>query len=882
MEKERDLTVRAANIKTTGEFLPWDYECNEYLDSLKEQCRKRQRTGVVNSLVAQIARLEGVRDTLHERFVPVGAGYGGYEKKGYTWKEIETAFRNRVLTGVVVNREYIDPREFFENTAVKTIATKNCELFPTSDLNEWYTRHVEDDILAALEEFQERDSGWALSRILNLTVNVNKFNPLHAGCHIELPWQIMLKRAVVNVQSTDNACFAWAVVAALHPAEKYPERVSQYPHYSTVLNLCGIEFSVTLPQISKFEKLNAISVNVFTTKDSKIVPLRLADDKKEKHVNLLYVRKNNDAHFVCIKNLSRLVSSQLSKHANKKYICDRCLHYFYTQEKLSAHSIDCGKINDCAVVLPSEDKKWLTFHHYSWKERLPFVVYADLECTLEKKEDQDGITYAYQHHRAFSVGFYVSCTYDNCLSSFKSYRGEDCVTWFVNELHDLVRRVKAILTTVVPMADLTREESEKFRSTATCHVCEKPFTPDDTRVRDHCHLTGRYRGAAHSSCNLNYKDSHVIPVIFHNLSGYDAHFIIKDVANVFEGNVELLPLTKERYISFTKNVKDTMDQKSKLCIKLRFIDSFKFLSTSLDKLASYLTEDELKITRSEFNHLSAEHFNLLTRKGVFPYEYVDSVDKLRDTSLPSRESFYSSLTGETVSESDYAHATNVWQTFSIEDLGQYSDLYLKTDVLLLADIFQNFRNMSIKSYGLDPAHYYTLPGYTWDAMMKYTRVKFELLTDIDMILFVERGIRGGLSQCSNRYAAANNKYMPSYDPSEPSSYLMYYDVNNLYGWAMCQPLPYAKFRWVDDVENFNVMSVASDSATGYVLEVDLEYPVNLHDAHTDLPFCPTRDKPPGKREIKLLATLNACDTACELQRFTAYCNSRNLRGSADT
>ncbi|XP_067216994.1 uncharacterized protein [Linepithema humile] len=140
-------------------------------------------------------------------------------------------------------------------------------------------------------------------------------------------------------------------------------------------------------------------------------------------------------------------------------------------------------------------------------------------------------------------------------------------------------------------------------------------------------------------------------------------------------------------------------------------------------------------------------------------------------------------------------------------------------------------------------------------MLKYTGIKFELLTDIDMVLFVERGIRGGLSQCSNRYAAANNKYMPSYDPSKPSSYLMYFDVNNLYGWAMCQPLPYAKFRWVDNVENFDVMSVASDSATGYVLEVDLEYPVNLHDAHSDLPFCPTRDKPPGKRELKLLATL---------------------------
>nr|XP_012233564.1 PREDICTED: uncharacterized protein LOC105678640 [Linepithema humile] len=517
---ERDLTVRAANIKTLGEFLPWDYECDEYLDSLREKCCKKQRTGIVNSLVAQIVRLEGVRNTLHERFVPIGAGYGGYEKKGYTWKEIETAFRNRVLTGAVVNSDFIDPREFLENirntvieriqsvmaehgnvkintafngefiagdkTAVKTIITKNQEIHPTFDLQEWYTKHVVDVIQTSLEEFQERNSGWALSRILNLTINVNKLNPLRAGCHIELSRKIMLKKAVVNVKSNDNACFAWAVVAALYPAKKNPERTIEYPHYSTVLNLCGIEFPMTLPQISKFEKLNTISVNVFTMEDSKIIPLRLANDKMEKHVNLLYVHGNNDAHFVCIKDLSRLVSSQLSKQNGKKYICDRCLHYFYTQEKLSAHSVDCGKMNDCAVVLPSEDNKWLTFSNYNRKERLPFVVYADLECTLEKKDGQDGTTYAYQHHKAFSVGYYVSY--------------------------------------------------------------------------------------------------------------------------------------------------------------------------------------------------------------VFPYEYIDSVDKLRDTSLPSRESFYSLLTGETVSESDYAHATNVWQTFSIETLGQYSDLYLKTDVLLLADIFENFRN----------------------------------------------------------------------------------------------------------------------------------------------------------------------------------------------
>ncbi|KYN08231.1 hypothetical protein ALC62_00782 [Cyphomyrmex costatus] len=307
------------------------------------------------------------------------------------------------------------------------------------------------------------------------------------------------------------------------------------------------------------------------------------------------------------------------------------------------------------------------------------------------------------------------------------------------------------------------------------------------------------------------------------------------------------------------------------------VNSFKFLSAGLDKLVSYLDKDKLKIVRSEFSALSDEDFDLLTRKGVFPYEYVDIVERLKDTRLPPRESFHSSLTGDTVSESDYAHAENVWQRFSMRTLGEYSDLYLKTDVLLLADVFENFRDSCVASYGLDPAHYYTLPGFTWDAMLKHTRVKFELLTDIDMVMFVERGIRGGLSQCSGRYVRANNKYMRSYDSSEPSSYLMYYDVNNLYGWAMCQPLPYADFAWVDDAQNFDYTTVALDSPTGYIHEVDLEYPRRLHDAHADLPFCPTRAKPPGKRDDKLLATVRDKQRYVVHYRNLQQCTRHGLR-----
>ncbi|XP_070526950.1 uncharacterized protein [Cardiocondyla obscurior] len=427
-------------------------------------------------------------------------------------------------------------------------------------------------------------------------------------------------------------------------------------------------------------------------------------------------------------------------------------------------------------MLPSEDDKWLSFNNYNRKERMPFVVYADLECTLEKvNADLATSTSAQQHHRVFSIGYYVCCSYDDTLSMYRFRRGNNCVSWFIEELKNLAHSVKTILSSNVPMVDFTQNDWEEFKRAAHCHVCEKPFAADDTRVRDHCHLTGRYRGPAHSNCNINYMDSNCIPIVFNNLSGYDAHFIIKEISTAYDGSVELLPITKEKYISFTKNVKSTTDDRN-----------------------------------------------------------------------------------------DY-----IWQQFSIQTLGEYSDLYLKTDVLLLADIFENFRDSCITSYKLDPAYYYTLPGFTWDAMLKHTNIEFELLTDIDMVMFIERGIRGGLSQCSGRYAHANNKYMQSYNSLKPSTYLMYFDVNNLYGWAMCQPLPYADFQYVDDASNFDVINVPLDSPDGYILEIDLEYPQKLHDEHVDLPFCPTRDKPPGKRQDKLLATL------CDKKRYIIH--YRNLQ-----
>jgi hypothetical protein len=200
-------------------------------------------------------------------------------------------------------------------------------------------------------------------------------------------------------------------------------------------------------------------------------------------------------------------------------------------------------------------------------------------------------------------------------------------------------------------------------------------------------------------------------------------------------------------------------------IHFRFIDSLRFMNASLDELVSSLEPSDLNHLKHEFEDLDNDSFKLLCRKGIFSYDYINCIEKLNETYLPPIQQFDSKLNDTHISLENYQHAQNVWHKFEIKNLGEYSDLYLKTDIMLLTDVFENFRQVMHKTYGLDPAWYYTLPGYSWDCMLKYTGCKLDIIKDVDMLLFIERGIRGGVSQCCNRYSEANNKYLGAdYNP----------------------------------------------------------------------------------------------------------------------
>lgn len=403
------------------------------------------------------------------------------------------------------------------------------------------------------------------------------------------------------------------------------------------------------------------------------------------------------------------------------------------------------------------------------------------------------------------------------------------------------------------MTPLTPLEEYYFRTTDLCHICENPLGND--RVRDHCHITGKYRGAAHNECNLNYSIPKFIPIYFHNFSSYDCHLFIKDLLKYVPGQTNIIPLNKELYISVSQTVK--MDNGKRL--EYRFLDTLRFMAASLDSLASNLSEGDLHSVRTHFPNNN--EFNLMKKKGIFCYEYLNSFHKLTETQLPPIEAFFSKLNNKECSIEDYKHARNVWETFNCKTLRDYMELYLKTDVLLLTDVFENFRKLCKGIHKLDASQYYTAPGLSWDAMLRTTKIELELLMDPDMYNFMRKGIRGGLTQCCKRYSKANNKYLKDFDPSKPSTYLMYLDANNLYGWAMSQYLPYGNFKWVEEKDFITdpkaILEFKEDSDKGYYYDADVEYPIDLHDAHNDLPFCAENKKVGGAKYNKLVADLTS-------------------------
>ena len=710
-----------------------------------------------------------------------------------------------------------------------------------------------------LEIYQKNGSGWYFKLVHSLEIHTVENGVMKGSSYIPLPDWESDKKAIVNIENKDEKCFLWCIIRYLHPRDKNDTRLKDLKKYENSLNTKGISFPMKLKHISKFEKLNPSlpGINVFSVNDNKkFYPLRMAEKDCLNTIDLFFYEQDGVSHYSLIKNFTRLVKSQITSSKNGTvFICKKCFCHFTKNELLQKHILYCSNNETVAVKMPPQNTM-LGFKNYHKQLPIPFVVYADFECFTKPMHNcspnpEYSYTYNYQKHEPSGFCFYIKGIDPNTkfepIIYTKTKSTDDISKIFVSKREKVTNKIyNDFYRRPIPLR-LTRQEQISFDKAETCHICKKELLTD--KVRDHCHFTGQYRGAAHNSCNLQCRKPMILPVIFHNLQGYDAHLFIKQLA-CLPGELNCIPSTEEKYISFSKKIK-VDEYKSRrtgemisLYFEIRFIDSFKFLQTSLASLVGNLQPDDFHNTKEIFR----KNVDLLTRKGVYPYDYVSSMEKLSETQLPPKEEFYSKLNDEGISNDDYQHAINVWNTFKCKTIRDYHDLYLKSDVLLLADVFENFRKTCLKHYNLDPANYYTSPGLSWDACLKETGQELQLLHDYDMLMMFEKGIRGGISHISKRYAEANNKHMTDYDPDEPSTYIQYLDANNLYGWAMSQSLPTHGFKWVRDLTKETVMdilekanhSMSNLGRKGYIFEVDLEYPPDLWKLHNDYPLAPEK------------------------------------------
>jgi len=560
-----------------------------------------------------------------------------------------------------------------ENRAFKTTAV---EVFLETDIATVIQRAY-SKLLDEEDVYKGRGSGFTLDSIDGVLLAVYKYTPMSGSSYIELPKFIDRKHATINTQNHDEQCFKWAVLARHASNPKY--RIGEnYRKVENKYNFEGISFPTPIININTFEKKNLnVSVNVYGL-DKKfhpscrypkyeVYPLRVVDDEKDDHFDLLLVNDGSRSHYVYISDFSRLVSSQKTKHNGHLYICRRCFMSFDNQnlkyklngeDAIKQHKLICGGHK---LILPKMPKEGECIKFDAWQNtvRHPVVIYADFESLLVKTDEQKGRnTRIINKHEAMSYGFLVKAGENVPLELLHEhdiptgpviYRGSEdrpnVAKHFMDSIVSISRKIEKLMMTNLTM-NITDEEEKTHQECIECNLCKCSIVGIE-KVRDHDHLTGKFRQSLCSKCNLTLQQPKFVPVFFHNLSNYDSHYIITQLG--YDANtIKVIPNSEEKFISFSKYVSNKFT--------VRFIDTFRFMASSLGVLAANMITPKFDQFRETAKHFATDEMPLVTRKGVYPYEYTDSWGALNVTTLPRKRDFYSSLTESHITEDDFNHA----------------------------------------------------------------------------------------------------------------------------------------------------------------------------------------------------------------------------------
>ena len=704
------------------------------------------------------------------------------------------------------------------------------------DFETWFNNHL-NKLLSHLATFANRGSNWVLDQIKNVEINMVLLpNLTGSGSSFRLPAKLEKARAVINVSNGDDKCFLYAVSTILHFEEAKSNyfKVSDYQQWLDEYDLSGISFPMTVKDIPRFERLNDIKVNVHVY-DNELKGVRYSNNRfvGKKTVNLLLVFQNDVGHYCAITNLSRLYYHKFKCH--HVFICERCTQKFYIKDNLQRHYEFCSKGKAQIEVLPRNP---LMKINKRIKQELspPVVMYADIECIIK-----DG-----QHIPAAMACYLVWHSDTKLKPEYHTWVGHDCISNFLKFLDVLAHDMHNKLLSKSKLSlKMTEEDNISFKEAKTCAKCNLIFSKDKKKVRDHNHFNGQYRQALCSSCNIQLQiQRYTLPIIFHNFKNYDCHMITyKALGKMNDWKLKIVAATSDKYLTMQAQVdvgKSLVSNKT-LHYNLKFIDSYQFLSASLSDLTKSLE------TFNHVNSLKVEYPTLsdmiLNHKGIFPYTYFDDLNRLSEAQLPPIDAFYNDLNKQPCTASDYDHAQRAWKEFDCKTFADYMLAYLKLDILLLCDIFETFRNLTLSEDQIDPVHFISLPHLSFTTALNMNKDDLpHYLTDAAMYNFFERGIRGGMTFTNIHRARAR---IPELNNNQNGCrHLAYIDANNLYGSSLSKPLPHSNFVWLtaDELEYFqneeNITNLQTDADTGYTFEVDLHIPKTIHDKTSDLPLAP--------------------------------------------
>ena len=456
--------------------------------------------------------------------------------KGFKFIEtLEVTFEKDTIDSKTGKHVSIYKTAFFNGKA-KTI-TKVDDIEPELNMSR-------QEILNVIDKWVSDGSGWVTDRIDSHYLNITLYKPLNGSSYIKLPAKLgNSRKGLINIKNEDNECFRWCHIRHLNPQMKHPQRIKKGDKKKVnELNYDGVEFPVSQRHDNKVEKQNSIRINVFGYEDGQPFPINISKETFEDQMNLLLITKDEKKHYVLIKDFNAFMYNQ-SKHKERKDFCMYCLQCFSSIEILDAHRRDCIVINGKqAIKMPNEDENGVEFINHRKQIPVPFVIYADFEAItkknkrsdVNKSKDESNVSYtkAYQTHIDCGYGYKVVCHYDWKLSKVsKVYRGKGAIYKFLENMLEEVEYCKRMVKKhFIKNLRMTNEDMNNFKMSNKCYICNENYVEGIKPMKDHCRITGRYLGLAHDACCSKLRinpDKSRVPVIFHNLRGYDSHLIMQ-------------------------------------------------------------------------------------------------------------------------------------------------------------------------------------------------------------------------------------------------------------------------------------------------------------------------------------------------------------------